>query len=87
MTKETMKQMQAFLAQKVAKGEFTEEQIDRLTDIVYPHDGSSQQMLSAMRQQESEFTAWVASSNASNHDKREVKPMTDSEIEALAAIF
>ena len=87
MKQETIKQMQAFLSQKVAKGEFTEEQLDKLTDIVYAHDGSTQGMLSAMRQQESEFTAWVASSNASKNDKREVKPMSDEEIEALAEIF
>lgn len=87
MTKETIKQMQGFLSQKVAKSELTEEQVDKLTDIMFPHDGSSQQMLSAMRQQENEFTAWVASSNASKKDKREVKPMTDAEIEALAALI
>ena len=90
MTKEDLEKMQAFLAQKIAKGEFCEEQIYKLTDVLYPHDGTPQAMLAAVRQQESEFAAWQANPNPQPEKKdnhHEVKPMSDAEIDAIAAMF
>ncbi len=85
MTKEE-KQMRDFLSAEMINRDFSQEQLDKVAEVMYPHDGTNESVRSATRQFGSDMIKWAKKQN----DKKEretPKPMTDAEIEALAAMM
>ena len=79
------KQLQAFLMEKLAKCELSEEQIDKLSDIAYPHDGTVESMTAAARRMTADFTAYTMKDAAPAPQKP--KTMSEEEIINLAMMF
>lgn len=85
MTKEE-KQMRDFLAAEIKNRDLEQADLDSLTTVLYPNDGSDESVRRAAREFGSDMIKWAKKLN----DKKEretPKPMTDEEIEALAAIM
>lgn len=85
MNKE-MEQMRDFLSAEIKKREFEQEQLDKLAEVLYPHDGSNESVLAATRKFSLDMMGWVEKSNEKK-ERKAPKPLTDAEIEELAAML
>ena len=85
MTKEE-KQMRDFISAEMMNRDFDQDQLSKLTAVLYPHDGSDEGVRAATRKFSTDIIAWVSKREKQESDKKP-KPMTDAEIEALAAIM
>lgn len=83
MTK-TEEQMRDFISAEIKNRDFEQEQLDKLAEVLYPHDGSDESVRSATRQFGSDMIKWESNEQM---DRKTPKPMTDAEIEALAAMM
>lgn len=80
------KKMRDFLSAEMINREFTQEQLDKVAEVLYPHDGTNESVRCATRQFGSDMIKWAKK----EHDEQEQmhpKPMTEAEIVALAAIM
>lgn len=85
MTKEE-KQMRDFISAEILNREFEQEQLDKLAEVLYPHDGTNESIHNASRQFSTDIITWAAKKEKQQRDKTP-KPMTDAEIEELAAMM
>ncbi len=80
------KKMRDFLSAEMINRDFTQEQLDKVAEVMYPHDGSDESVRSATRQLGSDMIKWTKKLN-DEEERKTPKPMSDEEIEALAAIM
>ncbi len=80
------KKMRDFLSAEMINRDFTQEQLDKVAEVMYPHDGSDESVRSATRQLGSEMIKGTKKLN-DEEERKTPKPMSDEEIEALAAIM
>ena len=80
------KKTRDFLSAEMINREFTQEQLDKVAEALYPHDGSEDSVRCASRQFASDMIKWVKKQNDEKEQKAP-KSMTDEEIDALAAAF
>ena len=85
MTQEE-KKMRDFLSAEMINREFTQEQLDTVAEVLYPHDGSEESVRSAARKFGSDMIKW-AKKQHDEQERKHPKPMTEDEIVALAAIM
>lgn len=85
MNKE-MEQMRDFLSAEIKKREFEQEQLDKLAEVLYPHDGTNESVLAATRKFSLDMMGWFEKSNEKK-ERKAPKPLTDAEIEELAAML
>lgn len=85
MTKEE-KQMRDFISEEMMNRDFDQNQLNKLAEVLYPHDGSDEGVRAATRKFSTDIIAWVGKKEKQEADKKP-KPMSDDEIEALAAIL
>ena len=85
MTQEE-KKMRDFLSAEMINREFTQEQLDKVAEVLYPHDGSEESVRSAARKFGSDMFSW-AKKQHDEQEQKHPKPMSESEIEALAAMM
>lgn len=85
MTKE-MKQMRDFISAEIMKRDFEQEQLDKLAEVLYPYDGTNDSVLAATRKFSTDIITWASKKEQQQRDKTP-KPMSDEEIEALAALM
>ncbi len=83
---EKEKKTRDFIVTQLKKREMTETELDKLTEVLYPHDGSNKGMVEASRQFSKDFGDWQQAPQTTEKDTP-VTPMSDAEIEALAAII
>lgn len=80
------KKMRDFLCAEIKNREMEQADLDRLTAVLYPHDGSEESVRSAARKFGSDMFRWAKK----QHDEKErkaPKPLTEAEIEELAALL
>lgn len=85
MTQEE-KKMRDFLCAEIKNRDFGQDDLDRLSAVLYPHDGTEESVRSAARKFGSDMFKWAKK----QHDEKErktPKPLTDAEIEELAALL
>lgn len=85
MTKEE-KQMRDFISAEIMNRDFGQEQLDKLAEVLYPHDGTNESIHNATRKFSTDIITWVSKKEKQQRDKTP-KPMTDAEIEELAALM
>ena len=85
MTAEEIK-MRDFLSAEMINREFTQEQLDKVAEVLYPHDGTNESVRCATRQFGNDMIKWAKEVN-DEQERKHPKPMTEDEIVALAAIM
>lgn len=85
MTKEE-KQIRDFISAEIKNRDFEQEQLDKLAEVLYPHDGTNESIHNATRKFSTDIITWVSKQEKQQRDKTP-KPMTDTEIEELAALM
>lgn len=85
MNKE-MEQMRDFLSAEIKKRDLQQEQLDKLAEVLYPHDGSNESVLAATRKFSLDMMGW-AEKSIEQQERKHPKPMSEDEIAALAAIM
>lgn len=85
MTKEE-KQMRDFISAEIMNRDFGQEQLDKLAEVLYPHDGTNESIHNATRKFSTDIITWAGKKQKQEADKTP-KLMTDAEIEELAALM
>ena len=80
------KKMRDFLSAEMINRDFTQEQLDKVAEVLYPHDGSDESVRCATRQFGSDMIKWAKKLN-DEKERKTPKPMSEEEIVALAAIM
>ena len=80
------KKMRDFLSAEITNRDFTQEQLDKVAEVLYPHDGTNESVRSATRQFGSDMIKWAKKQN-DEQEQKHPKPMSDEEIVALAAMM
>ena len=81
-----MKQMRDFISAEILNRDFEPEQLDKLAEVLYPHDGTNESIHNATRKFSTDIITWASKKEQLQRDKTP-KPMTDAEIEELAALM
>lgn len=85
MTQEE-KKMRDFLCAEIKNREMEQADLDRLSAVLYPHDGTEDSVRCAARKFGSDMFKW-AKKEHDEQEQKHPKPMTEDEIVALAAIM
>ena len=80
------KKMRDFISAEIKNREMEQADLDRLSAVLYPHDGSEESVRSAARKFGSDMFRW-AKKQHDEQERKHPKPMTEDEIVALAAIM
>ena len=86
MTKQE-KKMRDFISAEITNRELNQEQLDKLAEVLYPHDGTNEGILHATRQFSIDIMGWVNQKEAKKQKDAPIVPMSENEIEALAAMM
>lgn len=78
------KKMRDFISAEIKSREMEQADLDRLSAVLYPNDGSEESVRSAARKFGSDMIRW-AKNELDEEEQKHPKPMTDAEIEELAA--
>ena len=80
------KRMRDFISAEIMNREMQQADLDRLSAVLYPHDGTNESVRSAARQLGFDMIKWVKKQN-DEQERKHPKPMSDEEIVALAAMM
>lgn len=80
------KKMRDFISAEIKNREMEQDDLDRLSAVLYPHDGTEESVRSAARKFGSDMIKW-AKKQHDEQEQKHPKPMTEDEIVALAAIM
>lgn len=80
------KKMRDFLCAEIKSRDFEQDDLDRLSAVLYPHDGSEESVRNAARKFGSDMIKWAKKLN-DEEERKTPTPMTEDEIVALAAIM
>ena len=81
------KLMRDFIAAELKNRELGQADLDRLAEVLYPHDGTNEGVLAATRKFTADVMAWGKKKQEQEKKQAPVEPMSDDEIEALAAML
>ena len=79
------KRMRDFISAEIMNREMQQADLDRLSAVLYPHDGTNESVRSAARQLGFDMIKWAKKQN-DEQERKHPKPMSDEEIVALAAM-
>lgn len=80
------KKMRDFLCAEMINRDLTQEQLDKVAAVMYPNDGTNDSVRNASRQLGIDMIRW-AKKEHDEEERKHPKPMTDAEIDAIAAIL
>ena len=80
------KRMRDFISAEIMNREMQQADLDRLSSVLYPHDGTNESVRSAARQLGFDMIKWAKKQN-DEQERKHPKPMSDEEIVALAAMM
>lgn len=80
------KRMRNFISAEIMNREMQQADLDRLSAVLYPHDGTNESVRSAARQLGFDMIKWAKKQN-DEQERKHPKPMSDEEIVALAAMM
>ncbi len=80
------KRMRDFISAEIMNREMQQADLDRLSAVLYPHDGTNESVRSAARQLGFDMIKWAKKQN-DEQERKHPKPMSDEEIVALAAMM
>lgn len=80
------KKMRDFISAEIMNREMEQADLDRLSAVLYPHDGTNESVRSAARQLGFDMIKWAKKQN-DEQERKHPKPMSDEEIVALAAMM
>ena len=80
------KRMRDFISAEIMNREMQQADLDRLSAVLYPHDGTNESVRSAARQLGFDMIKWAKKQN-DEQEQKHPKPMSDEEIVALAAMM
>ena len=80
------KRMRDFISAEIMNREMQQADLDRLSVVLYPHDGTNESVRSAARQLGFDMIKWAKKQN-DELEQKHPKPMSDEEIVALAAMM
>ena len=80
------KRMRDFISAEIMNREMQQADLDRLSAVLYPHDGTNESVRSAARQLGFDMIKWAKKQN-DEQERKHPKPMSDEEIVALSAMM
>ena len=80
------KRMRDFISAEIMNREMQQADLDRLSAVLYPHDGTNESVRSAAHQLGFDMIKWAKKQN-DEQERKHPKPMSDEEIVALAAMM
>ena len=80
------KKMRDFISAEIMNRELSQEQLDKVAAVLYPHDGTDESVRRASREFGNDMIRWAKKLN-DEQEREHPKPMTEDEIAALAAIM
>ena len=80
------KRMRDFFSAEIMNREMQQADLDRLSAVLYPHDGTNESVRSAARQLGFDMIKWAKKQN-DEQERNNPKPMSEEEIVALAAMM